>query len=127
MIKNIAAINAILEVISPVFLERSHPDSPILASKLRNPRLYPSSIPARKTSINIESTVNGIWGWRRMINRQEATTAISKLHAANAEVETIQLTDFFGEVSTTMVTSIVAEIPPKNALTKDICSATATI
>ena len=62
-----------------------------------------------------------------MVMRQEATTATSKLQAAKEEEETIQFTDFFCEANTTMVTNIVAEIPPKKALTKDNCSATATM
>jgi hypothetical protein len=114
-----------LVVISPAFLERSHPDSPMLASRLRNPKPYPINILAHKTFTTVESTDIGRSGWRRMINRHEATTAISKLQAAIADAETIQLTDFFGEVKTTIVISIVAEIPPKKALTNDNCSATA--
>ena len=62
-----------------------------------------------------------------MINLHDATTATNKLQAASAEEDTIQLTDFFDEINTTIVTNIVAEIPPKKALTKDNCSATATI
>jgi hypothetical protein len=67
----------------------------------------------------------GMVGCRRMVNRHDATTATNKLHAASADDDTIQLTDFFSEVNTTIVTSKVAEIPPKKALTNDNCSATA--
>ena len=112
-------------VINPVFLERSHPDNPMLASRLRNPKPYPINILAHKTFTTFESTEIGRSGWRRMVNRHEATTATNRLHAASADAETIQLTDFFGEVKTTIVKSIVAEMPPKKALTKDSCSATA--
>lgn len=66
-------------------------------------------------------------GWSTIIIRQEATTAIRRLHAANAAEDTIQLIDFFSEVNTTTVINIAAEMPPKKALTKDNCSATATI
>lgn len=62
-----------------------------------------------------------------MSNRQEAITAISKLHAAIAEETTIQLTDFFGDEKTNIVNRMVAEKPPRKALTNDNCSATAII
>lgn len=61
------------------------------------------------------------------MSRQEAITAINRLHAANADEETIQLIDFLGAIKTTIVTNIVAETPPKKALTNDSCSATATM
>ena len=62
--------------------------------------------------MTVSLTVIGISGCSKIVKRQDATTATSKLQAANVEVETIQLTDFFGEVNTTMVTKMVAEIPP---------------
>lgn len=61
------------------------------------------------------------------MSRQDAITAINRLHAANAEKDTIQLTDFLGAMKTTIVTNIVIETPAKNALTNDSCSATATM
>lgn len=61
------------------------------------------------------------------MSRQDAITAIKRLHAASADDETIQLTDFLGAIKTTIVTNIVIETPPKKALTNDNCSATATM
>jgi hypothetical protein len=54
-------------------------------------------------------------------------TAINKLQAAIADDVTIQLTDFFCEVNTTIVTKMVIDTPPRKAHTKASCSATATI
>ena len=116
---------AMAEVIIPSLLERIQPDKPMLTSRLKKPKLYPANIPAQRIVTIPWSTGMGKSGWRIINSLQEATTAINKLHAAMAEEETIQLTDFFLEANTTMVTKIVAEIPPKNALTKDSCSATA--
>ena len=55
------------------------------------------------------------------------SSATHKLHADKAAAATILLTGFFGDVKTTIVTNTVAATPPKNALTNDNCSATATI
>ena len=74
-----------------------------------------------------ESTVVGSSGWVNIINRHEAITETNKLHAAIADEVTSQLTDFLGEVNTTIVTSMVVETPPRKAHTKASCSATATI
>lgn len=82
-------------------------------------------MPIQSVSISEGSYEIGRFGLSRIVIRHAATTAISKLQAAKAEDETIQLTDFFSEVNTTMVTNIVADRPPRKALTKDNCSATA--
>ena len=125
--KNTTATNAVPEVINPLLLERSQPDKPIHASSDKNPRLYPSNIPDQSIFIMKGSTAMGSSGCSKIINRQDAITATSKLQAASADAAIIQLTDFFDDTNTTMVIRMVAEIPPKNALTKDNCSATATM
>jgi len=61
-----------------------------------------------------------------MMILHDAITAVKRQQAASADVPTIQLTDFFEDVKITIVTKIVTETPLKNALTNDICSATAT-
>lgn len=126
-IKKRMDITAIVVVIAPSLLDRNHPDNPMLTMRLRNPIAYPINMLAQSTVIIPVSTLIGNSGWSNMISLHAATTAIKRLHAANAEDETIQLTDFFSDVNTTMVTKIVADIPPKKALTKESCSATATM
>ena len=116
---------AIAEVMIPSLLERIQPDKPILASRLKKPKLYPANIPIQSIFTIPWSTGIGNSGCKMINSLHDATTAINKLHAAIAEEETIQLTDFLLEANTIMVTKIVAESPPKNALTKDNCSATA--
>ena len=125
--KKATAIKAILEVIIPAFFERNQPDKPILTSKLKQPTLYPINIEAHKTSINVGSNIRGKLGSCEICKRHDATTATNKEQAASADDATIQLTDFLGEEKTTIVTKIVAETPAKRALTKESCSATATI
>lgn len=83
-------------------------------------------MPFQSTVTTVVLTGIGKSGCSIMVSRHEATTATNKLQAANADDDTIQLADFFGDVKTTIVTSMVADIPPKNALTNDSCSATAT-
>ena len=45
----------------------------------------------------------GSSGWSKIINRQDAITATSKLQAASADAAIIQLTDFFDDTNTTIV------------------------
>ena len=97
--KYTTATAAMEEVMIPSRLERIQPDKPILTRRLRNPIAYPNSNPAHRTWIIHVSTEIGSSGWSRIVNRQEETTAINRLHAAKADDDIIQLTDFFSEIN----------------------------